>query len=63
MPQRIRDVEAGPEVPGLPPGVVLKPPVTIEELKTDTEHDPAGAEEFVNLVRRLRGQDLRSTIR
>lgn len=40
------------EVP-FPPGVVFRPPVTIEDLKTDIEHDPEGAEEFVALIRAL----------
>ncbi len=35
----------------LPAGVVLKPPVTLEDLKTDTEYDPEGAEGFVALIR------------
>ena len=35
------------------PGVVLKPPVSAEDLKTDTEYDPDGAEEFVALIRAL----------
>ena len=38
----------------LPAGVVLKPPVYLDELKTDTECDPEGAEEFVALIRALR---------
>ena len=37
----------------LPAGVVLKPPVSVEDLKTDTEYDPEGAEEFVALIRRF----------
>ena len=37
-----------------PVGVVLKPPVSAEDLKADTESDPAGAEEFVALIRALR---------
>jgi hypothetical protein len=37
-----------------PVGVVLRPPVSIENLKTDTENDPEGAEEFVALIRDLR---------
>ena len=43
------DVRVGSEVPPL-----VKPPVTVEDLQTDTEHDPAGAEEFVSLIRSLR---------
>jgi hypothetical protein len=38
----------------LPKGVVLLPPVSIEDLKKDIEHDPEGAEEFVALIRALR---------
>lgn len=41
----------------LPVGMVLKPPVTAEDLKTDTECDPEGAEEFVALIRALRKAD------
>ncbi len=37
-----------------PAGVILKPPVTMEDLKSDTEYDPEGAEEFVALIRALR---------
>jgi hypothetical protein len=44
----------------LPAGVVLKPPVSIEDLKTDTEYDPKGAEEFVALIRALRSEGSRS---
>ena len=40
----------------LPEGVVLKPPVTVEDLKTDTEYDPEGAEEFVALIEALRNE-------
>ena len=43
----------------LPTGVVLKPPVSLDELKTDTECDPAGAEEFVALIRALRKEGSR----
>jgi hypothetical protein len=38
----------------LPPGVILGPPVSLEDLKADTESDPKGAEEFVALIRALR---------
>ena len=40
-------------------GVVLKPPVSLDELKTDTEDDPEGAEEFVALIRALRKEGSR----
>ena len=43
----------------IPAGLVLKPPVTAEELRTDTEHDPEGAEEFVALIRALRREGSR----
>jgi hypothetical protein len=38
----------------VPPGIVLCPPVTVDDLKADTEYDPEGAEEFVALIRALR---------
>jgi hypothetical protein len=34
--------------------IVLSPPVTVDDLKADTEYDPEGAEEFVALIRALR---------
>ena len=43
----------------LPAGLVLKPPVTAEDLKTNTENDPEGAEEFVALIRALRKEGSR----
>jgi len=36
------------------PGIVLCPPVTVDDLKADTEYDPEGAEELVALIRALR---------
>jgi hypothetical protein len=54
MPQQTEGTEAGGV--HLPPGLVLKPPVTIEGLKADTEYDPDGAEEFVALIRALRNE-------
>jgi len=59
MPQRAELKEPdGNQVP-LPPGVVLRPPVSLEDLKADTEHDPDGAEEFVALIRALRKEGSR----
>jgi hypothetical protein len=59
MPQRMDGTETrGGEV-RLPAGVVLKPPVSVEDLKADTEIDPEGAEEFVALIRALRKADSR----
>jgi hypothetical protein len=43
----------------LPAGLVLKPPVSLDDLKTDTEYDPEGAEEFVALIRVLREEGSR----
>jgi len=40
-------------------GLVLKPPVTVQDLKMNTEHDPEGAEEFVALIRALRREHSR----
>jgi len=40
----------------LPAGVELKPPVTCELLRADTEPDPEGAERLVEIIRRLRSQ-------
>jgi hypothetical protein len=57
MPQRTEGTEAGGVQ--LPPGVVLKPPVTLEDLKADTEYDPKGAEEFGALIRVLRTERAR----
>jgi hypothetical protein len=43
--------------------VILRPAVTLEDLKTDIEHDPEGAEEFVALIRTLRREGSRSLTR
>jgi hypothetical protein len=43
----------------LPAGLVLKPPVSLDDLKTDTECDPDGADEFVSLIRALRREGSR----
>ena len=51
MPQRADRAEAGVDQVRLPASVVLKPPVSMLDLKTDTENDPEGAEEFVALIR------------
>jgi hypothetical protein len=40
-------------------GLTLLPPVSIADLRKDTEHDPEGAEEFVALIRALRRSDSR----
>jgi hypothetical protein len=42
-----------------PASVILKPPVSAEDLRADTEHDPEGADEFVALIRALRREGSR----
>jgi hypothetical protein len=59
MPQRAEGAETGGDQVRLPAHVVLKPPVTLEDLKADIEYDPAGAEEFVALIRALRREGSR----
>jgi hypothetical protein len=54
MPQKTEGTKAGGDQIRLPAGLVLKPPVSAEDLKMDTECDPEGAEEFVALIRALR---------
>ena len=56
MPQRADKIETVGDRVRLPSGVVLKPPVTVEDLKADTERDPEGAEEFVALIQALRNE-------
>jgi hypothetical protein len=59
MPQRTEETETGRDRVRLPAGVVLKPPVSMEDLTTGTEYDPEGAEEFVALIRALRTEGSR----
>jgi len=59
MPRKAEERKAGGEQVRLPAGLVLKPPLSAEDLKPDTEHDPEGAEEFVALIRALRKEDSR----
>jgi hypothetical protein len=54
MSQRPWGTETGQGQSRLLSGIVLKPPVTLEDLKRDIEHDPEGADEFVALIRTLR---------
>jgi hypothetical protein len=54
MALRANKTETESDEVRLPAGVVLKPPVSVEDLKTDTEHDPESADEFVALIRALR---------
>ena len=59
MPQPTDKIERKGGPVRLPAGLVLKPPVSAEDLKADTEHDPEGAEEFVTLIRALRREGSR----
>ncbi|MGA7239844.1 MAG: hypothetical protein WBY44_29460 [Bryobacteraceae bacterium] len=59
MQQRTDKTETGRDQVRLPAGLVLKPPVTMEDMKTDTDHDPEGAEEFVALIRASRDEGSR----
>jgi hypothetical protein len=54
MQQETENTEKAATQARLPQGFVLLPPVSMDDLKKDTEHDPEGAEEFVALIRRLR---------
>ena len=56
MQQRADKTETGGHQVRLPAGVILKPPVTVEDLMAGTERDPAGAEEFVALIQALRNE-------
>jgi hypothetical protein len=59
MPQKAESTETVAGRVRLPKGFVLLPPVSMDDLKRDTEHDPEGAEEFVALIRALRQPDSR----
>jgi len=59
MAHGIDKAETGGDQVRPPAGVILKPPVTLDDLKTDTEYDPEGAEEFVALIRALRKEGSR----
>ena len=59
MARRANKAETGRHQIRLPAGVVLKPAVSVDDLKTDTEYDPEGAEEFVALIRALRNEGSR----
>ena len=54
MPQTPEGTETGGDQIRLQPGVAFRPPVSLDDLKVDTEYDPQGAEEFVALIRALR---------
>ena len=57
MPRRAHKAQENGEQVRLPAGVVLKPPVSLDDLKTDTEYDPEGAEEFAALIHALRREE------
>ena len=63
MANRAEKAETGGNQVRLPEGVVLKPPVSLDELKSDTEYDPEGAEEFVALIRANRNEGLTAVTR
>ena len=54
MAQQTDQSEAWADKGRRPAGIALKPPVSIEDLKADTEYDPEGAEEFVAFIRATR---------
>jgi hypothetical protein len=54
MPLETRNAERGAGQVRLPKGVVLLPPVSLEDLKKDIGQDPRDAEEFVAFIRALR---------
>jgi hypothetical protein len=60
MPQEIKKTETTTSGATLPGDFILLPPVSVDDLKKYTEHDPEGAEEFVALIRALRHSDARS---
>lgn len=62
MSHQTDKAERGGDEIRLPAGVVLKPPVSLDELKTDTEYDPEGAEEFVAFIRALRNEGSRRVV-
>ena len=59
MPRKTEPKTTGRDQVRLPAGAMFKPPVSAEDLKTDTEDDPKGAEEFVALIRALRKEQSR----
>ncbi len=59
MSQEIKSAELSGSGARLPKGLVLLPPVRLDDLRKDTEHDPEGAN-AVALVRTLRQSDSRS---
>ena len=60
MPQETKSTETATSLVRFPKGFVPLPPVSMDDLKRDTEHDPEGAEEFVASIRALRQSDSRT---
>lgn len=56
MPRKAEETEILKTSVRVPSGVTLKPPLTAEDLRLHTEHDPAGAEEFAKLIRTVRSE-------
>jgi hypothetical protein len=54
MARETKTTKSGGTRTTLPAGVMMKPPVSLEELRTGIENDPKGAEEFAALIRTLR---------
>jgi len=59
MPEGTQPSEPDRNPPTLPSGVLLRPPVSLDDPKADTELDPEGAAEFVVLIRALRSEGSR----
>ena len=59
MPQETEGTNKGGEQAPPWTKLKLKPPATLESLRQDTENDPEGAEEFVELIRALRKEGSR----
>jgi hypothetical protein len=59
MPRKTDQSEERADQEPVRAGFVLKPPVSAEDLTTDTEYDPDGADEFVALIRALRKEGSR----
>ena len=59
MLEGTEEIQARGDRVRLPAGVILKPPVSMEDLTSGTECEPEGAEEFVALIRALRTEGSR----
>ena len=59
MARRADKAETGGSQKRLPAGVVLKPALSLDDLRTDTGYEPEGTEEFVDLIHALRKEGSR----